>query len=417
MENNDQASAKPDDAQKTFMEENPNTSPKSRWRFVKERFQSIVHTVLTVFKKLRIKIRETYANIFKGEADISLWDDIKGAFRHIPLRKRDGGILFAGLILAVYLLSGVYTVEPGEVAVSRIFGKETRQAITEGLHYRFPWPVEAIEKVNVSEIRRVDVGISSSEGSLLFPPQKSPKPPSGIVGHAGHGGKNTVSEASQGPNSPSIFAKNQFFSGDENILEIRMNIQYQIKDASDYLFNINSPDSLVPTAARAAVTEFFGRMRVEDLLTVAKSQIQKRIAYKVQNMLNSYGAGLHIVNVNLKEVSPPKEVAQAFRDVASAKEEREEKVNKAQGYWNTVIPEARGKAHQMISGAQGYRAQVINQSRGDAQKFSTMLNEYRKAKTVTEYRLYLETIETVLSKAKKFIIDSKEERVNFKFVN
>lgn len=417
MENNDQASAKPDDAQKTFMEENPNTSPKSRWRFVKERFQSIVHTILTVFKKLRIRIRETYANIFKGEADISLWDDIKGAFRHIPLRKKGGGILFAGLILAVYLLSGVYTVEPGEVAVSRIFGKETRQAITEGLHYRLPWPVEAIEKVNVSEIRRVDVGISSSEGSLLFPPQKSPKPSPGIAGHAGHGGKNTVSEASQGPNLPSMFAKNQFFSGDENILEIRMNIQYQIKDASDYLFNTNSPDSLVPVAARAAVTEFFGRMRVEDLLTVAKSQIQKRIAHKVQNMLNSYGAGLYIVNVNLQEVSPPKEVAQAFRDVASAKEEREEIMNKAQGYWNTVIPEARGKAHQMISGAQGYRAQVINQSRGDAQKFSTMLNEYRKAKTVTEYRLYLETIETILGRAKKFIIDSKEERVNFKFVN
>ena len=103
--------------------------------------------------------------------------------------------------------------------------------------------------------------------------------------------------------------------------------------------------------------------------------------------------------------------------MASAKEEREEKMNKAQGYWNTVIPEARGKAHQMISGAQGYRAQVINQSRGDAQKFSTMLNEYSKAKTVTEYRLYLETIEKILGKAKKFIIDSKKERVNFKFVN
>jgi len=416
MENNDQASAKPDDAKKTLMEENPNTSPKSRWRSVMERFQSIVHTILTVFKKLRIKIRETYANIFKGEADISLWDDIKGAFRHIPLRKKGGGILFAGLILAVYLLSGVYTVEPGEVAVSRIFGKEVRQAITEGLHYRFPWPVEAIEKVNVSEIRRMDVGISSSDGPLLFPSKKSPKPVSG-GGHAGHGGQQAPSEASQEPIPSPTFAMNQFFSGDENILEIRMNIQYQIKDAADYLFNMNAPDYIVPAAIRAAVTEFFGQMRVEDLLTVAKSQIQKRIAHKAQNVLDWYGTGLYIVNVNLHEVNPPKEVAQAFRDVSSAKEEREEKVNKAQGYWNTVIPEARGKAHQMISYAEGHRAEVINQARGDAQKFSTMLNEYRRAKTVTESRLYLETIEVILGKAKKFIVDSKKERVNLKFVN
>ena len=196
-----------------------------------------------------------------------------------------------------------------------------------------------------------------------------------------------------------------------------MNIQYQIKDASDYLFNMNSPDSLVPAAARAAVTEFFGRMRVEDLLTVAKSQIQKRIAHKAQIALDRYGVGIYIVNVNLQEVSPPKEVAQAFRDVASAKEEREEKINKAQGYWNTVIPEARGKAHQMISYAEGYRAEVINQARGEADKFLSMLNEYRRARNVTESRLYLETIEKVLAKAKKIIVDSKKERVNLKFVN
>ncbi len=195
-----------------------------------------------------------------------------------------------------------------------------------------------------------------------------------------------------------------------------MNIQYQIKDAADYLFNMNAPDYIVPAAIRAAVTEFFGQMRVEDLLTVAKSQIQKRIAHKAQNVLDWYGTELYIVNVNLHEVNPPKEVAQAFRDVSSAKEEREEKVNKAQGYWNTVIPEARGKAHQIISYAEGYRAEVINQARGDAQKFSTMLSEYRRAKTVTESRLYLETIEVILGKAKKFIVDSKKERVNLKFV-
>ncbi len=320
------------------------------------------------------------------------------------------------MLLAVYLLSGLYTVKPGEEAVARVFGKEVRGEITEGLHYRLPWPFEAIEKVNVMEIRRVDVGGSVSREPLLFPKKRSPSTAEGHGGHAGHGASSMTSMGSTEPGPDPASAKNQFLTGDENIIEIRMNIQYRVKDASDYLFNVNSPDSLVPDATREAVTEIFGGMMVDDLLTVAKSQIQKRIAHKVQQMLDGYGAGLHIVNVNLHEVNPPKAVAQAFRDVASAKEEREEKINKAQGYWNSVIPEARGEAHKMISSAAGYREEVINQARGDAEKFSTMLREYERAKQVTEYRLYLETIEKILAKSKKFVIDSKKERVNLKFV-
>jgi membrane protease subunit HflK len=195
-----------------------------------------------------------------------------------------------------------------------------------------------------------------------------------------------------------------------------MNIQYQIKDASDYLFNMNSPDLLVPTAARTAVTELFGQMRVDDLLTVGKSSIQKKIARMTQNLLDKYDTGLLIVNVILQEAYPPKDVAQAFRDVASAREEREEKINKAQGYWNTVIPEARGEAHRLTRDAEGYKEKVINEARGDAEKFSAMLREYRRAKDVTAFRLYLETMEKVLAKAKMFVVDSKKERVNLKFV-
>jgi membrane protease subunit HflK len=205
-------------------------------------------------------------------------------------------------------------------------------------------------------------------------------------------------------------------TGDENILEIRMNIQYRIKDTSDYLFNFNSPDSLVPYAARSAVTEIFGGMQVDNLLTVAKAQLQKRISRRTQKMLDEYRTGLYILNVNLQEVNPPTEVAQAFRDVASAREEREEKINKAQGYWNAVIPEARGNAHKIVSDAEGFKEEAINYASGDAEKFTAMLKEYRGAKEVTEYRLYLETIEKILARAKKFVIDSKKERVNLKFV-
>jgi membrane protease subunit HflK len=382
----------------------------------KEQVKGIVQKILLVCRNLAIKTRDAYVKIFKTEEDVRLIDDIKGAFRHIPLKKRGMGILLGGIILAVYLLAGVYTVEPGEVAVSTIFGKEVRQAITEGLHYRLPWPFEAIEKVNVSQIRRIDVGVTTSQESLLFPKKAMAEVLSQAGGHGGHGTDGAAAKSTKAAEFMPSLAKNQFFTGDENILEIRMNIQYQIKDASDYLFGMNSPDSLVPVAARAAVTEFFGHMPVEELLTVAKSQIQRRIAQRVQSTLDDYGAGLYIVNVNLQEVNPPEDVAEAFRDVASAREEKEETINKAQGYWNTVIPEARGGAHELISEAEGYGEKIINQSKGDADKFSAMLNEYQWAKTVTEYRLYLETIEKVLAKAKKFVVDSKKERVNFKFV-
>jgi membrane protease subunit HflK len=416
MESNNQSTDHLDDAEKTLTEENLKTAPNSSRPHWKERFKVIMQKILSIYTILVKKAKNVYSGISKVEGDVSPMEDIKGAFKHIPLKKKGLAYLLGGFILSVYLLSGIYTVEPGEVAVSRIFGKEVRQTISEGLHYRLPWPVEAIEKVNVSEIRRVDVGMLSSEGPLLFPKNRSAASQSTATKSVGHEGHGSFSEASKAPEPSPFSTKSQFFSGDENILEIRMNIQYQIKDASDYLFNMNSPDSLVPSAVRAAVTEFFSQMPVEDLLTVAKSQIQKRIALKAQNMLDEYGTGLYIVSVNLQEVNPPKEVAQAFRDVSSAKEEREEKINKAQGYWNTVIPEARGKAHKMISDAEGYQEEVINQSRGDAEKFSAMLSEYQRAKKVTEYRLYLETIEMTLARAKKFVVDSKKERVNLKFV-
>jgi membrane protease subunit HflK len=416
MEKNEQSTDRLDDAENTLTEENVASTPNPSRSHRKEIFKGLIQKILLVFTTLVRNVKSAYTSIFMVQGDVSPMEDIKGAFKHIPLKKKGLGYLLGGFIFSVYILSGVYTVEPGEVAVSRIFGKEVRQSISEGLHYQLPWPVEAIEKVNVSEIRRVDVGMSSSEGPLLFPKKGSSTPRAGTGNKGGHEMHGNFSAASESPDPNPMFAKNQFFSGDENILEIGMNIQYQIKDASDYLFNINSPDSLVPSAVRAAVTEFFGQMPVEDLLTVAKSQIQKRIALKAQNMLDGYGTGLYIVSVNLQEVNPPKDVAQAFRDVASAKEEREEKINKAQGYWNTVIPEARGKAHKLISAAEGYQEEVINQARGDAEKFSAMLSEYQRAENVTEYRLYLETIEMILAKAKKFIVDSKKERVNLKFV-
>jgi membrane protease subunit HflK len=417
MERKSRSKKGPEVSGKGLPEEKNTEERKPSWFHLVEFLKGAAQRIPSVFSGLGRKVRRAYTQILRPEGDVSPIDDIRAAFSHIPLRKGGLGYVIFGLILTVYLLSGLYTVKPGEEAVARIFGREVRGQITEGLHYHLPWPFEAVEKVNVMEIRRLDLGVQLSDEPLLFPRQGSSSASVEEHGaHAGHGASSMTSGKSAEPRSGAASAKNQFLTGDENILEIKMNIQYGVKDASDYLFNLRSPDFLVPYAARAAVTEIFGRMLVDDLLTVAKSQLQKMIALKVQKMLDGYGAGLYIVHVNLQEVNPPKGVAQAFRDVASAKEKREETINKAQGYWNTVIPEARGEAHKTISNAEGYREEVINLARGDADKFSTMLAEYRRAKSVTEFRLYLETIEKILAKAKKFVVDSKKEQVNIKFV-
>ena len=416
MERKDRSKRGPEVSEKTSSGEENVEKPRFSWPRWMEFLKGVVQKVLLTLRSPVRKAKGAYAHLFKPEGDISPIDDIKGAFRHIPLRRGWLGYMLFGIILAVYFLSGVYTVTPGEEAVATIFGREVRGQISEGLHYRLPWPFEAIEKVNVMEIRRVDVGVSFSEEPLLFPKGRSQSTAGEQKGHAGHGASSTTPAGSTKPRPKTASAENQFLTGDENIIEIRMNVQYRVKDASDYLFNLNSPDFLIPKVTRTVLTEILGGMVVDDLLTVAKSQVQKRIALKTQRMLDGYGAGLQIVSINLQEVNPPKAVAQAFRDVSSAKEEREERINKAQGYWNAVIPEARGKAHKMISNAEGYREEVINRAHGDAEKFVAMLKEYREAKEVTEYRLYLETIEKILSRTKKFVVDSKKEQVNIKFV-
>ena len=386
------------------------------WPYWKKFLKKMGRATFSALRMVGTRAGSLYLHLFTSEEGIRPIDDIKAAFRHIPFRKKWLVYMLAGLLLIVYLLSGVYTVAPGEEAVARLFGKEVQEQITEGLHYYLPWPFGVIEKVNVMEIRRVDIGVSMKEESPLFPKKRSSPPPALPEEERGHEMHGARSEKSEQPSLNPVSSKNQFLTGDENILEIKMNIQYRIKDASDYLFNTDLPDSFVPYAIRAAVTEIFGKMQVDDLLTVAKSQIQKLIAQKAQNMLDEYRAGLYILNVNFQEVNPPQEAAQAFRDVASAKEEREEKINKAQGYSNAVVPEARGKAQKAMSDGEGYKEEVVNIARGDAERFLALFREYQKAKKITEYRLYLETMEKVLAKANKFVVDSKKERVNLKFV-
>ena len=275
--------------------------------------------------------------------------------------------------LAIWLLTGTYMVGPDEVGVIRTFGEHTRVAQS-GLNWHFPVPIETVNTPKVTEVKRVEIGFRTLR----------------------NGQYRTVEKESL------------MLTGDENIVDAEMIVQYKIKDPVAYLFNIVEPELTVREAAEASLRTVVGRNKIDETLTTGKFTIQEETKFQLQSILDLYESGIHVVAVQLQDVSPPKEVIGAFKDVASAKEDKNRMVNQAEGYRNDVIPKARGEAEAMIRDAEGFRESRIKRAEGDAAKFTTILQEYRKAKSITEKRLYLETMEKVLPGIEKIIIPDKD---------
>ncbi|MFQ5892766.1 MAG: FtsH protease activity modulator HflK, partial [Nitrospinota bacterium] len=198
-------------------------------------------------------------------------------------------------------------------------------------------------------------------------------------------------------------AESLMLTGDENIIDIDIIVQYRIIDPGKYLFNIRDPHQTVRVASEAALREVIGANTIDEALTVGKFAIQENTKTLLQQILDSYGSGLQVVAVQLQDVHPPEPVKEAFRDVASAKEDRSRLINEAEGYRNAILPETRGRAAQIINIAEAYREEKILKSKGDAARFESVLAEYKKAKDVTRTRLYLETLEEILPGMEKFI--------------
>ena len=276
-------------------------------------------------------------------------------------------------ILVIWLLTGIYVVGPDEVGVVRTFGEFTR-VTQSGLNWKFPSPIETANTPKVTEVKRIEFGFRSLK----------------------NGQYRTVEKESL------------MLTGDENIVDAEMIVQYKIKDPVKYLFNIVEPELTVREAAEASLRTVVGRNKIDETLTTGKFTIQEETKEQVQSILDKYESGIHIVAVQLQDVSPPKEVIGAFKDVASAKEDKNRMINQAEGYRNDVIPKARGEAEAMIRDAEGFKESRIKRAEGDATKFSTILKEYKKAKSITEKRLYLETMEKVLPGIDKIIIPDKE---------
>lgn len=303
--------------------------------------------------------------------------DMRAAIGGLPRRRIVGAAML--LIALAYLLSGVYVVAPGEVAVVRRFGAVVAPREGEGLHYRLPWPIDRVDIVNVSQVRRESVGLTQ------------PEP--------------------EHPDHPEKAAKLQVLSGDTNVIDIEAIVQYQVRDPVAYLFTTRySSYRLVREAVRYAVTNLVSVRRVDNILTTERQSLQDAIRAEAQRRLDEYNSGLLVVGVSLQKAYPPDEVANAFRDVSSAREDKVRAVNEAQGYANSLIPEARGQAQKIQSDAQAYQSDALNRAQGGAQAFDAMLAEYQASTRIygpelTRYRLYLETIDKILPRVQTYVVD------------
>ena len=276
-------------------------------------------------------------------------------------------------LIVLWLATGIYIVGPDEVGVVRTFGKLTR-VVQSGLNWKFPAPIEVVNTPKVTEVKRIEIGFRTLK----------------------NGQYRTVEKESL------------MLTGDENIVDAEMIVQYKIKDPVAYLFRIVGPELTVREAAEASLRTVVGRNKIDETLTTGKFTIQEETKSQLQSILDKYNSGIHVVAVQLQDVSPPKEVIGAFKDVASAKEDKNRMINQAEGYRNDVIPKARGEGEAMIRDAEGFKESRIKRAEGDAAKFTTILKEYRKAKSITEKRLYLETMEKVLPDIEKIIVPDKD---------
>ena len=292
----------------------------------------------------------------------------------IPERLLSLGITpVLGIGFLLWLATGIYQVGPDEVGVVQRFG-EVNRTVQSGLRYHFPYPVETVKTPKVTEVKRIEIGFRTV-------------------------GKNQFR---------TVEKESIMLTGDENIVDAEMIVQYKLKDPEAYLFNFVRPVLTVREASEASLRTIVGRHGIDQALTTSKLMIQEETKALLQSILDKYDSGIQVVAVQLQDVSPPKSVIAAFKDVASAKEDKNRLINEAEGYRNDVIPKARGEAQAMIREAEGFKEARMKRAEGDVAKFKSMLKEYKKGKSITKKRLYLEAMEDILPGVEKFIVPDGE---------
>lgn len=275
------------------------------------------------------------------------------------------------VLLGLWGLSGFYIVTEGSQGVVLRFG-QYQQSVGAGLHWHIPYPVESVEIVNVDEIRTAEIGYRSAgspQGARALPREAL------------------------------------MLTQDENIVDIKLAIQYRVKDAREYLFNVSDPDLTLAQAAESSLREIIGKSTMDFVLTEGRAEVVARVNTLIQAILDNYQAGLHLTSVNMQDAQPPEEVQHAFDDAVKAREDEERLRNEAETYSNDILPRARGQAARVIEEANAYQAQMIAQAEGDASRFTQVLTEYRRSPNIMRERMYLDTIESIMKNVSKVIVD------------
>lgn len=289
-----------------------------------------------------------------------------------------GLALVAGVLVVLWAASGFYRVNPDEQGVVMRFGAFDRTA-PPGLNYHIPWPVETVTTPRVTRENRVDVGFRAA--------------------------------ADAGPNirpvaSRDVLEESLMLTGDENIIDIDFAVLWRIRDAGAFLFNTRNPEATVKSAAESVMREVIGRTPIQPALTEARAQIAQEVQRGTQAILDQYRSGVEVTGVQLLKVDPPAQVVDSFRDVQRANADRERARNEAESYRNDIIPRARGEAERMVQEAEGFRESQVARARGEAGRFISVLTAYQAAQDVTLRRMYIETMEEILRRNPKVLVDS-----------
>lgn len=276
------------------------------------------------------------------------------------------------VLLVIWILSGIYTVDSPERGVVKQFGAYAEET-TAGLHWHLPWPIETVTIVNVDRIRTAEIGYRSN-------PQNR---------------------------NGSVLSESLMLSKDENIVDIRIAVQYKVSDAKKYLFDVALPDVTLRSLTESALREVVGRNKMDFVLTEGRDEVVSKVQAITQQNLEYYNTGLIITSLNLQDAQPPEQVQDAFSDVVKSREDRVRLISEAEAYANDILPKARGQAARQIEEARAYRDQVIARATGQASRFESVMSEYQKAPVVTRERLYLDTMTRVLGATSKVFVGSE----------
>lgn len=289
-----------------------------------------------------------------------------GSPRHFPVK---GLAALVGVAILAWAASGIYIVPEGQVGVVTTFGRYTKDSAA-GINWRMPWPVQDVEIVDVSSVRKAEIGIRGTTTRLQ--------------------------EA-------------LMLTDDENIVDVQFNIQYRIRphQAKDYLFRSRDPDQSVIGAAESAMREVVGRKTMDSVLFESKQEIASNVQTIMQQMLDRYQTGIEVMSVAIQNAQPPQPVQAAFNDAVKAGQDRERQINEGQAYANAVVPVARGTAARLLQEAEGYKSRVIETATGDAARFSMVLSQYEKAPQVTRERIYIDAMRDIYASTRKVLVDSR----------